>query len=97
MTRADLTFHVLTSLRREKSPPLIRYTLLVCLIRKPRQTAAEIAKSLGNRESSSDISGPLDLCLRRGLVTRDDDGRYLATAEGEDHVRHLLDPNHVVA
>lgn len=95
MTRADLTFHVLSTLRREKSPPLIRYSIIVCLIRRPRIPASQIAAEIG--ETTGYLGGPLDLCVRKGHVTRDDHGRYLATAEGEDPVRHLLDPNHVPA
>ena len=93
-TRAELAFHLLNTIRREKSPPLVRYCILFALARKGApMTGQELAHAFGQ---STMPASSIDNCLRHDLIAPAahrgprDGASYQITATGTQEITRLL-------
>ena len=93
MTRIQSALTTLLLIRHEKTPPLIRYTLLLALAEKHPQplTALELCEA-----TRDDIpqNGTLDTMVESGLITRHHDGKkartYTLTPAGEAEAARIV-------
>lgn len=86
MTRIQAALAVLVLLRREKQPPLIRYTLLLALAEQHPLPMTGIQLCDATRDNAIQ-SGSLDTMVESGLFLRHQDGKrarsYTLTPLGE--------------